>query len=842
MNYELKMHNIRIAWRNLLKYKVQNTIAVLCLGVGLVCFSVGFIIAQRALERRLRGDGNPRRQYAGIYDTKGDSVVYVGPKTLKRIRDKHLSSIDHIDLDYELVLLAGRFYDLEGRQHLLSTYIKLISPEHLHDLGLRSAITGKRIPVLKPGDVLMTKGMQERTFGLDVNPVGYTTDEVKQHMGIGDVEPYVVYSELQDTTTAYSKIIDVVDTGDWMLTEDHLLVVTDLLQEFEGPKCPRPWHNYQKRFSLILAKGKTTNDLLKELHEAFPEYEVSIEKSKGLRTDILTITGLMVILSSILLIGLFGFLKMQIQLFRLRQREMGLRQCMGAQRGQLMSLMMWEVAIVFFFVTLLTLGLTYLLAAYALPIILKIAPELSFNMPLTYTTELWICLVVFLLTIVIALLSVRQVVTKPLNEVVGRSHRTSTKGRNLLISLQMVFSLTFLLWASIFSIALFNKAEELPKPVNKDEFRNCIVSDMHEWSISVLDSLPYYQHVANFTSMVTLPLRHDLKDGEMPPGRHWEQKDEETNQRFYTYQALMTDEHLFEMLDLNVQPTATQEEIDNKDMIPIYVPKERAAQLREKFGVKAPKHPQTRIIEKGKEAECVGYFRGKMFTSLTWNDFAPVFLYVTERSYFTNHQYIDFRVPDDFNDANSGWSLHHYVIVQSKAGQYDAAMKEMKAGFKDLGQYTLSRPPLDRLYDVCFKDLRMAEMAMQILAILNAIALLCIVLTLFSSVSLDVRGRQKEVAIRKAHGASQGQIIWLFGKQYVYCLLISSVISLLLFIGLNILFAGKLVYANTEEIIKFFVLPAPLCIGGIALVTLLTVGFKIYRVSKLDPAKIIKKE
>ena len=842
MNFELKMHNIRIAWRNLMKYKVQNIISVLCLAVGLVCFSVGFIVAQRALEKRLRGDGNPMRQYVSIYDTKGDSVVYVGPKTLKRISDKHLSSIDHIDLDYRLVLLAGRFYDLEGHQHLLTTHIKLISPERLHDLGLRSAITGKRIPVLKPGDVLMTKGMQERTFGLDVNPVGFTTDEVKQYMGIGDVEPYTIYNELQDTVPAYGKIIDVVDTGDWMLTENQLLVVTDLFQEFENSKRDRPWHNYEKRFSFILAKGKTANDLLKELHEAFPEYKVTIEESKGLRTDILTITGLMIIISSILLIGMFGFLKMQIQLFRLRQREIGLRQCMGAKRGQLVSLMMWEVAIVFFFVTLLTLGFTYLLAAYALPIIMKIAPELSFNMPLTYTTELWICLVVFLLTVGIAAFSVRRVVTTPLNEVVGRSRRTSTKGRNLLISLQMVFCITFLLWASIFNIALFNKTEELPKVVNMDEFRNCIVSDMHEWRISLLDSLPCYQHVANFASMVTLPLRHDLKDGEMPPGRHWEQKDEETNQRFYTYQALMTEEHLFEMLDLDVQPTATKEEILLKDMIPIYAPKERATQLREKFGVKATKHPKIRIIEKEKEAECVGYFKGKMFTSMTWDDFHPVFLYVTERSYFTNHQYIDFRVPDDFKDADTGWSLHHYVIVQSKAGQYDAAMKEMKEGFKDLGAYTLSRPPLDCLYDVCFKDLRMAEMAMQILAILNAIALLCIVLTLFSSVSLDVRGRQNEVAIRKAHGASQGQIIWLFGKQYVYCLIISSVISLLLFCGLNILFAGKIVFVDTNEMIKFFVLPAPICIGVIALVTLLTVGLKIYRVSKLNPAKIIKKE
>jgi ABC-type antimicrobial peptide transport system permease subunit len=836
---KLTFHNIRIAWRNLMKYKVQNIISVLCLAVGLVCFSVGFIIAQRALERRLRGDGNPRRQYACIYDTKGDSVVYVGPKTLKRINDKHLSSIDHIELDYSLVLYAGRFFDLEGKKHTVTTYLKLITPERLHDLGVRSAITGKRIPVLKPGDILMTKGMQERTFGLDVNPIGYATDDVREHM-FSDNRTRTIYSEPQDTTTAYGKIIDVVDTGDWMLTENYLLVVTDLLQEFNNR--PRPWHNYEKKFSFILAKGKTTDDLLKELYEAFPEYEVSIEGSKGLRTDILTIIGLMTILSSILLIGLFGFLKMQIQLFRLRQREMGLRQCMGAQRGQLMSLMMWEVAIVFFFVTLLTLGLTYLLAAYALPIILKIAPELSFNMPLTYTTELWICLVVFLLTIVIALLSVRQVVTKPLNEVVGRSHRTSTKGRNLLISLQMVFCITFLLWASIFSIALFNKAEELPKPVNKDEFRNCIVSDMHEWNIMLLDSLPYYQHVTNFTSVVTLPLRQDLKDGEMPPGRHWEQKDKETNQRFYTYQALLTDEHLFEMLDLDVQPTATKEEIVNMDMIPIYVATERAAQLREKLGVKSPTNPKTRIIEKGKEAECVGYFRGKMFTSLTWDDFAPVFLYVTERSYFADYRYIDFRVPDDYEDANTGWSLHHYVLVQSKAGQYDAAVKELTAGFKELGVYTVSKPPLDRLYDVCFKDLRMAEMAMQILAILNAIALLCIVLTLFSSVSLDVRGRQKEVAIRKAHGASQGQIIWLFGRGYVYCLLISSVISLLLFYGINILFAGKLVYADTDEMFKFSALPALFSIGVVALVTLLTVGYKIYKVSKLEPASIIKKE
>ena len=43
----LAFHNIRIAWRNLMKYKVQNIISVLCLAVGMVVFSLTFILSQR---------------------------------------------------------------------------------------------------------------------------------------------------------------------------------------------------------------------------------------------------------------------------------------------------------------------------------------------------------------------------------------------------------------------------------------------------------------------------------------------------------------------------------------------------------------------------------------------------------------------------------------------------------------------------------------------------------------------------------------------------------------------------------------------------------------------------
>ena len=180
----------------------------------------------------------------------------------------------------------------------------------------------------------MTKNMLERTFGKGVNPIGFTVGNCPEYNG-----------------RKYETIVDVVDTGDWLLSDDHLYVVTDQMKEFTT--SVEPFSNFY--LYVILAKGKTRKDLQAELQKALPEYEV---KAKTNYSVVLIRLFVLIFLmgSSILLIGLSGFLKTEIQLFRLRQREMGLRQCMGAQRSQLFGLLMWEVAIVFFFVTLFRLN------------------------------------------------------------------------------------------------------------------------------------------------------------------------------------------------------------------------------------------------------------------------------------------------------------------------------------------------------------------------------------------------------------------------------------------------------------------------------------------------------
>ena len=814
MKTKLIFQDIKVAWRNLMKYKTQNVIAVLCLAVGMVCFSVTFIITQRMWQYWMREGGDPRHAKVELF-TQGDSLVYVEPEVIQRVAGSHLPSIDFIDIHQWDFGAHIKFIDLEGKEHTVYTWWEWISPERLNYLGLRSAITGKRIPVLKPGDKIMTKGMLERTFGPEVNPIGF--------------------SLVQLANTTGNTITDVVDTGDWMLTDDKLLVVTDQLKEIAAFN-----KSSMRHFEVILAKGKKDTDLQEDIQKVLPEYKVKV-KTKFSRFEIQGTTITMFLGSSILLIGLFGFLKTQIQLFRLRQREMGLRQCMGAQRSQLFSLMMWEVVIVFIFVTLLTLALTTLLADYSIPILRTEIDEVSINMPRTYATELWICLATFLVTASIAAFSVRKVITTPLSEVVGKSRRTSTRGRSLLIVLQMVVCQMLVFWVLCFFTMGDNPLKHIEKPANVDALRSSIVTGNYEWKPELFDAIPHLQNMAGSTHLLEVYFRQDLKEGDSPIDPRDVHEDEDGS-RYCVYEALLTDEHLFGLLDMEVLPT------DTKEMIPIYAPTERADELRQKFGLQQKGEPERRTIEKGKQAEKIGYANWLTLAALTGNNVRSgiAYFYICETAYFLEKSTIDFRVWEDFGEAYEHRSVSHEIIFRAKPGQYKKAMLELTDLYQEEGKYTLAKAPVNNLYEVCFSEQRTLELVLQILVVMTAVGLLCIVLTLFSSVSLDTRGRQKEVAIRKAHGANAGQIMWLFGKQYVWQLIVSSVISILICFVFLLATLGIVHYAPGHEPSRFqlwgelFCCFIPAVI--VALLTLLTVGYKIYKVSKLEPAKIIKKE
>ena len=815
MNYELILLNIRLAWRNLMKYKVQNIISVLCLAVGMVVFSMTFISTYRSWQA-MQHTGDSRR--AIVYFSKQNSNLYITPDVLQRIEGRHLPSIDFIDINLEACSTVTTFVDPKGKQYRVSTEWSWISPEHLHYLGLRSAITGKRIPVLKPGDMVMTKGMLARTFGQEVNPIGFTIDRSN---------PYSHHCV--DSTR--NVIADVVDMGDWFFCEDRMFVVTDQLKESDAS-----WDGGygMSQLNIILAKGKTEADLKRDLHKVLPEYEVKfLAKKSGS-----VIQGFLLVLlmgGSVLFIGLFGFLKMQIQLFRLRQREIGLRQCLGAHQGQLFGMLIWEVAITFLFITPLTLLFTYWLAGASEPILRSMSSGgfLSVDLPRIYATELWLSLAVFVVTALIAAYSVRKVVTRPLSEVVGKGPRKLTRGYSLFIVLQMVicqiiFSLPMTgiyMYQNASHSEIYARQETAEKrfhflaEVDNDieRWEECMITDKNQWRAEFPDSVQHLKHIQGIAPFVTIRYERYLKEGEK---KSKETCYDEDFRPFVKGDVVLTDEHLLDILNLELLPSATEKQCESDRLVPVYQGTPWEGTPGKLGYIKAGAFAT--LLREAEPITMLGY------------DALPRACYVCNTDFLLQDS-LYLRVRNDYGCDFKEWYSKPHIILKAKHDEYNDAVRELNDLYHHIGRYTLANAPVDNLVEKYFSELYTIGMVFLILVVIFAISLLCMVMTLYSSASLDTRGRLREVAIRKANGAGRRQILWLFGKLYARNLVISSIVSFVFILIGYTTFDGK-------ETFSSFAVPYLYSILFVALVTLLTVGLRIYKVSKLNPADVIKKE
>ena len=122
--------------------------------------------------------------------------------------------------------------------------------------------------------------------------------------------------------------------------------------------------------------------------------------------------------------------------------------------------------------------------------------------------------------------------------------------------------------------------------------------------------------------------------------------------------------------------------------------------------------------------------------------------------------------------------------------------------------------------------------------IIFILAVTCVVITLlgvYAAITLDTERRSKEVAIRKINGAGVRQIIWLFARTYLWIG------------GLTAVAAFPLLYwlmGQWKQKYDIFFLYGPGFWLGIFLavmaVTALTIVYRIVRIARLNPAEVTK--
>ena len=141
--------------------------------------------------------------------------------------------------------------------------------------------------------------------------------------------------------------------------------------------------------------------------------------------------------------------------------------------------------------------------------------------------------------------------------------------------------------------------------------------------------------------------------------------------------------------------------------------------------------------------------------------------------------------------------------------------------------------------------------------ILSLVSLVVCIMGIWSSISLDTRNRQKEVALRKIHGAKRRDIALLFGRLYVCLLALSSAAVTPLLVRFNkaltnwvwseyttTLMVDTTGYKSFDIVDVSFQPYVPLLVGisVTAVLILLIVGYHLRKVMKVNPAEIIAKE
>ena len=823
------------AWRNLLKYKVQNVISIACLAVGVVCFAITVHIIFNFARNLYYSSIDQGRPVFTIYEMSEEEFKNT-PKHDANGADRQLPMVNitkaFIDRLYSMklpamkeihgiVLIMKSNFEFDDNTPQPKTYLATFakcSPRRYHYLGYRSAITGERIAELNEGDVIITDDLRDKVFGKGVDPRGFR-----------------ILTEIDGSQRTIRDVVNISERMEDFYNDAIIYCQKNYIAETQ--------YNRINSLQIELAEGYTAQQLREQLAGALPEYYVALQWNAWDWTDeglfYLTIIGVGLLLgSSVLLIGAVGFLKMQLQLFSLRAREMALRRTMGAKPRHLFMLLVTEMAIMFAFTAIATLLITVQLSRYAMSTIQRLNDGILFDVGVIVETGMWICLATLLCSLVVAFISLYRQLHSPVGMRVGRSGHPRTKGQSVMLGTQFAISmmLTFAVLGAFYALNVIAEQEYGSHTENKTPYRKTLMARMTSVDHLVPDfanKIAQNKDVEHISKciyaccesegpevdegLITHTLKYMNTDGTI---------------RRHAYSFLASDEELFDLLDIEISADKPKDENLQKHISAIYVRTEEVERLREKWNLNISSDVQTRRLYKDRSYTLIGY--------------APALIGYRPGSHSTPSFWL---VDSDvaWLDLTNAEELRAYspdanYLIFPKDGKYGKIEDALTDLWREAQPGNMNEVPVDNLYEEWFKGIRMLELMRELCFLLVIVSILCIVASVYSAISLESRGRQKEVALRKIHGAHSWDIMRLFGKYYLRLLLISGIIVGILsiaFITIFSIFALDGIESKDWMMILFYLF---LSILIVVAVTLLTISHKIWKVSKIHPAEVVKKE
>ena len=177
-----------------------------------------------------------------------------------------------------------------------------------------------------------------------------------------------------------------------------------------------------------------------------------------------------------------------------------------------------------------------------------------------------------------------------------------------------------------------------------------------------------------------------------------------------------------------------------------------------------------------------------------------------------------------------------HCYVKCHPGEKEKAEASLRAYFRQQLPESVEVPFHTMMDDI--KEVQALEFKFR--GIVGFMALVVIAISLlgiYAAITLDTEYRRKEMAIRKVNGAGLKDIVFIFARLYIWILMITAALAFpIVYVILNFFKMTYTIFIDTG--IAFY---ASIFVG-VSFIIALTVGYRIYLITKVNPAEIIRKE
>ena len=787
-------HNLKVALRNLMKYKLQTVVSILSIAIGILTLAIVHTVSHEFKRPAVINEPYYERLYevAIIDKEKSGEKFYRENISFEIMREMKaagaLPSAEKVTFPNGMMRYSMPEFYL-GDKLIAKQDIELVATDdnYMNIFGIRSALTGKKIKVLKPGEAVIGRRLAKQLFG-DINPVGI---KIKN----------------DDETWTKKPVLTICDVFEDVSLIEHLIESSNIYYS-AGPLCvstqytgmPENEIYYSYRMYVVMHEGRTVEQLKKEIGRVLKPHNYSFEvtrptfyNDKYERFYFSVISGVYVIGSLILLAAVIGFLRMQMQLLWMRRREISLRIVNGARRSQIFLTLSTEVTIVLLLSMITSILLGVWLEGFYWSKLLQITKYDFIDTSSIYIFALIIGVILFVISSLIIWLTIRRICKSERGLAASLRRSRTHFMRNAMLTIQLAVSIFF----ACSTILIYQTTEleykQCQIPENDSFYKQCLLCvPFGEYNgIEFQDSLSKLPSIDKLIPMKSIWMyvnelneREDLKDQQLVTGN------------LYSY--VVGDMAFLKFMNIDVK------------WFPGNADRGRCVLLNEST---YRNYKELDIIHNGMLKMQNDYPVAGTFSFLPYDRIGGTAIIIDKESM----QYCD------------------YIMVPKK-GRYDELNAEANALVNRMYP-AVRRSIVHNMRDNMCIEAFLYDCMRSIAITLSIVSLIVCAMGIYSSVALDTRGRRKEMAIRKINGAKTRNIALIFGKTYIIAIALASVINISTPLMIANIVKGTLNKPQQSAIISLL-----LGILIVAAVTFIIVFRHIRSAMKVNPAEEIVKE